>query len=65
MVEATIGLYDEKESTIVVFDTKGMSGHALKAMNHTCKVLKNRFPTALIFATPESAIAWLEGHLID
>ena len=62
MVEATMALYDKPECTVVVFDTDGMSGHPLKAMNQTLGVLKARFPGANIFGTRESAINWLAAQ---
>ncbi len=59
MVEATMALYDNLEKSVIIFDTEGMSGHPLKAMNQTFKVLKKRFPEANIFETPAEAIDWL------
>ena len=59
MVEATMALYDKPERTVVIFDTDGMNGHPLKAMNQTLKVLITRFPDANIFGTRIKAINWL------
>lgn len=64
MVEATMALYDKPERTVVVFDTDGMSGHPLKAMNQTLKVLKTRFPGANIFGTRQDVINWLAFQLL-
>jgi hypothetical protein len=58
MVEATMSLYDNLDKTVVIFDTTGMTGHPLKAMNQMEKILKARFPTASIFSREES-LAWL------
>lgn len=58
MVEAAMALYDEPETTVVIFDTIGMDGHALKAMNQTAKVLKNRFPKGNIFTSTKEALVW-------
>ena len=63
MVEATMALYDKPDRTVVVFDTEGLSGHPLKAMNQTLKVLKARFPGANIFGTRHDAIDWLASQL--
>jgi len=63
MVEATMALYDKPECTVVVFDTDGMNGHPLKAMNQTLKVLKARFPDANIFGMRQDAINWLATQL--
>jgi len=63
MVEATMALYDKAERTVVVFDTDGMSGHPLKAMNQALKVLRTRFPNANIFGTRQEALDWLAAQL--
>ena len=63
MVEATMALYDKPERTVIVFDVDGMSGHPLKAMSQTMKVLKARFPGANIFGTRQDAIDWLASQL--
>ena len=64
MVEATMALYDKPERTVVLFDTAGFEGHALKAMTQSFNVLKVRFPDANIFLGQESAIDWfVEQHL--
>ena len=63
MVEATMALYDKPERAVVVFDTEGMSGHPLKAMNQTMKVLGARFPGANIFGTRHEAEEWLVSEL--
>lgn len=65
MVEATMALYDMPERSVVVFDTEGMSGHPLKAMNQTLKVLRKRFPKANIFNTAENALDWLSYNLLS
>lgn len=63
MVEATMALYDNPQKTVVVFDTEGISGHALKATNQTLNVLKKRFPNCNIFATVAEAENWLVANL--
>lgn len=65
MVEATMALYDKAERTVVVFDSDGMTGHPLKAMNQTLRVLKARFPGANIFGTRREAIDWLAAQLVS
>lgn len=64
MVEATMELYDRPETAVVVFDTVGMDGHPLKAMNQCAKVLRRRFPNANIFSSREEAEDWLVGQLL-
>lgn len=64
MVEATMALYDKPDRTVVVFETEGMSGHPLKAMNQTLKVLNARFPEANIFGTRREVIDWLAVELL-
>jgi len=63
MVEATMALYDHQESAVVVFDTTGMDGHALKAMAQTEKVLRRRHPNANIFGSVQEAEEWLATEL--
>lgn len=64
MVEATMALYDQPERTVVVFDTTGMEGHPLKAMNQCAKVLTRRFSDANIFTSREEAEDWLAEQLL-
>jgi hypothetical protein len=64
MQEATMALYDNLDSTVVVYDTEGMPAHATKAMNQSLKILKKRFPTANIFATVSEAEDWLVKNLV-
>ncbi|MEK7641651.1 MAG: nucleoside 2-deoxyribosyltransferase domain-containing protein [Patescibacteria group bacterium] len=64
LLEATMGLYDHSERTVVVFDTTGMPKHVEKANIKACKDLKARFPGALIFATLAEAEEWLATNLV-
>lgn len=60
MVEATMGLYDKPEQTVVVFDLTGIENErVVKATNRTQKLMKQRFPNANIFGTVEEAVAFL------
>jgi len=63
MVEAAIALHESPKNTVVVFDTEGMSGHALKAMKQTENVLRTRFPKAAIFSSTKDAEDWLVRQL--
>lgn len=56
LVEATMALYDSPKSTVVVFDTEGQTGHVLKALKQSEKVLRKRFPNAAIYGTEEEAL---------
>lgn len=60
LVEATMALYDRPETTVVVLDSSGMTGHALKVMTKTAKDLRRRFDTigrkARIFDTSADAL---------
>lgn len=51
ITEATMGLYDDPNRTVVVFDYTGIEGHALKAQTKIEKDLRKRFPQANIFGT--------------
>ena len=57
-------LYDKPNRTVVVFDSRGMEGHALQAMLDAEAVLRARFPKANILASTEAAVAWLADELL-
>lgn len=59
ILEAAMALYDKPETAVVVFDTTGMSGHPLKAMDQARKVLQERHPEARIFGSTAEALIWL------
>jgi hypothetical protein len=63
MLEATIALFDHPATTVVVFDTEGMAGHSLKAMNQAAKVLKKRFPNGKIFTSAAESLNFLVPQL--
>ena len=59
ILEARDALQDKPESTVVVFDNSGLTGHALKAVQKCEKDLRKRFPNAPIFSNASEAIDWL------
>ena len=59
LVEATMGLYDNNDKTAVIFDTAGMTGHSLSAMQQAEKVLRKRFPDSRIYSNVNVALDWL------
>ncbi len=61
--EAIMGLYDDPERTVVVFDTDGMEKHALKAMNQIRRDLSKRFPDSMIHSAPGTAVSDLASRL--
>jgi len=63
LLEATMGLYDSPERTVVVFDSTEMPDHHKKGNDKACRDLKKRFPDAMIFATLAEAEAWLADSL--
>lgn len=63
MVEATMALYDKSDRTVVVFDSTGIDGHFLKALNQTKNVVKSRFPQARIYDNADAAIDALARDL--
>jgi hypothetical protein len=63
LVEAVMGLYDNLQSTVVVFDYCGYSGHILKALTKSEKDLRKRFPYARIFSTREEALSFLVDRI--
>ena len=56
LVEATMGLYDKPDRTVLVFDLTDLTAPVLKAMTQCQKVLKSRFPEANIFGTLNEAV---------
>lgn len=62
MVEATMALYDRPDRTVVVFDNRELTGHALKAQQQAEKVLRKRFPQGFIFSNMEEAVAFYKQH---
>lgn len=63
MVEATMALYDKPDRAVVVFDSRDVSGHPLKDMNHTFAILRERFPKGNMFLNYQDAIDWFVSHL--
>jgi hypothetical protein len=65
MVEATMALYDKTDRAVIVFDSTGVAGHPLKAIEQAARVLRARFPDANIFSTLEEAKEWLARELVS
>jgi broad specificity polyphosphatase/5'/3'-nucleotidase SurE len=63
--EAQRGFYRNPDTTIIVFDTTGMSDHAMKVMTKIAKDLKHDFPhyTGHIFDSPAHAQDWIVREL--
>jgi hypothetical protein len=59
LVEATMGLYDAPDRTVVILDTTGMPKHTAKAMRKAYNDLRRRFPEAALFDKYEDAIDYL------
>jgi Nucleoside 2-deoxyribosyltransferase like len=64
LLEATMGLYDQSDRTVVIFDTTGMPKAMEKSNTKACKDLKARFPHAPIFGSLAEAEDWLVAKLI-
>ena len=64
LLEATMGLYDAPERTIVVFDSTGMPSRSAKSNNKARVDLRKRFPNAPIFGTLAEAEDWLIAQLL-
>ena len=62
-IEATMALYDHPDTTVVVFDNDGVEGQFLKASKQAEKVLRKRFPNAVIIGSREEAVEWLTANL--
>jgi len=58
LVEATMCLYDRPQSTVVVFDLSGITGHVLKSLIKCKRDLRARFPEGHIFSTADDAVAY-------
>lgn len=63
LVEATMGLYDAPERTLILVDTAGMADHTAKAIAKSAADWHHRFPDAPIFADYASLIEWLAAQL--
>jgi hypothetical protein len=63
LVELIMGLYDDPDRTVAVFDTIGMASHAAKAINKSFKDLLTRFPGAPIFSTYGGAVTWIAQRM--
>ncbi len=65
MIEACMGLYDDPERTIVVFEGSGMVDHAKKAQEKTEKDFRNRFPEANILANFDELVQFIKQQLAE
>jgi hypothetical protein len=63
LVEAVMGLYDEPDRTVVVFNLEGLSISTGKSMKKIIKDLKTRFPDSYIFDGVYTAISFLSTKL--
>lgn len=57
--EATMGLYDDPDRTIVVFDYVGMVDRAAKRLRKVHRDLSKRFPDARLYTSVEEAGAFI------
>lgn len=64
LFEATMGLYDKPDTTVLVLDRAGLQGRALKLVDEVAIILKQRFPTGNIFRTLEEGEEWLRKKLL-
>src|SRR3954463_15937466 len=65
ITEATMGLYDDPNRTVVVFDRTGIEGHGIKAFDKIERDLRKRFPEANIFGTLEEAEDFIVNRLTN
>ena len=63
LVEATMGLYDAPERTIILVDTTGMAQHTAKAISKAATDWQRRFPDAHVFTNYAALIEWLAPRL--
>lgn len=62
LVEVVMSLYDWPQRTVAVFDTAHMAQKTAKRMQKAAQDLQQRFPTAPIFLSYDTAIDWLVAH---
>lgn len=62
LTEAVMGLYDDPQRTVVVFDVAGFARHTVKAFTKTMGDLRLRFPEAPIFDSLSDAADWLAAR---
>jgi hypothetical protein len=63
LVEATMGLYDAPDRTVVLVDITGMAKHTAKAIAKCATDWQQRFPGAPIFTEYTALIDWLAPRL--
>lgn len=63
LVELVMALYDAPDRTVALFDTTGMAGHVVKAINKSVKDLQARFPQAPVFTDYTELVDWLAERL--
>jgi len=64
LLEGTMGLYDDPDRTVVVFDITGMPRHAARSSLKAYGDLKKRFPNGNIFDSLAQAEDLLAAHLL-
>lgn len=63
LVEATMGLYDAPERTVILMDVTGMAKHTAKALLKSVADWRQRFPGAPIFVEYAALVEWLAPRL--
>ena len=63
LVEATMGLYDAPDTTVILVDVTGMAKHTAKAISKAATDWRQRFPSAPIFVEYAALIEWLALRL--
>ncbi len=63
LVEATMGLYDYPEKTVILVDTTGMEKRTAKGITKCATDWQQRFPNAPIFTDYTTLIDWLAPRL--
>lgn len=63
LVEATMGLYDAPERTVILMDTTGMAKHTAKALLKSVADWRQRFPGAPIFVEYAALVEWLAPRM--
>lgn len=59
LCEAIMGLYDNPQKTVVIFDDSGMPPHAAKSMKKAQQDLRKRFPDGNIFSSYDELFNYL------
>lgn len=63
LVEATLAVCNDRERTVLVFDSDGIGEHGAKVLAQTEKLLHDQAPDVPIYHSLDEAEGWIVEHL--